>query len=230
LQFWNDTLAQPGWVSKLLESDWLGQVGTAGGVVRAIGALLLSRLVVLLFALLALFFFYRDGDELIKRLDIFGQRWLGDRWNLHSSRIPGAIRATVNGIVLVGLAEGIVLGVAYAFAGVPSPVLLGAVTAVLAMIPFGAPLGFGAIALYLLAQEHVGGALGVAITGLIVLFIADHFVRPAMIGGATRLPFLLVLFGILGGVETMGLVGLFLGPVAMVLFMTLWDERSRSRA
>jgi predicted PurR-regulated permease PerM len=56
------------------------------------------------------------------------------------------------------------------------------------------------------------------------MFIADHFVKPVLIGGTTRLPFLAVLFGLLGGVETLGLIGLFLGPMIMVLFMTLWRQ------
>ena len=54
--------------------------------------------------------------------------------------------------------------------------------------------------------------------------MADHFVKPVLIGGAIELPFLAVLFGILGGVETMGVLGLFIGPIVMVLFVTLWQE------
>ena len=60
--------------------------------------------------------------------------------------------------------------------------------------------------------------------GTLVMFIADHFVKPVLIGGAIELPFLAVLFGILGGVETLGVLGLFLGPMVMVLFATLWTE------
>jgi predicted PurR-regulated permease PerM len=56
------------------------------------------------------------------------------------------------------------------------------------------------------------------------MFVADHFIKPVLIGGAIQLPFLAVLFGILGGVETLGLLGLFVGPVIMVLFITLWYE------
>jgi predicted PurR-regulated permease PerM len=56
------------------------------------------------------------------------------------------------------------------------------------------------------------------------MFVADHFIKPVLIGGAIELPFLAVLFGILGGVETLGLLGLFLGPMVMVLFVTLWQE------
>ena len=56
------------------------------------------------------------------------------------------------------------------------------------------------------------------------MFVADHFVKPVLIGGTTQLHFLAVLFGLLGGVETLGIIGLFLGPMVMVLFMTLWRE------
>ena len=60
--------------------------------------------------------------------------------------------------------------------------------------------------------------------GFVTTFIADHFIRPVLIGGATRLPFLWVLLGILGGVETWGLVGLFMGPAIMAALVLLWRE------
>ena len=109
-------------------------------------------------------------------------------------------------------------------AGLSSPALWGAVTGILAIIPFGAPVAFLAAAGVLAVSGSVAGAVAVAAWGMVALFVADHFVRPGMIGNATRLPFLAVLFGILGGVETLGLVGLFIGPVVMVLFVTLWYE------
>jgi predicted PurR-regulated permease PerM len=92
------------------------------------------------------------------------------------------------------------------------------------MIPFAAPLVFGVAALLLAAQGAMVAAIAVAVWGTIVLFVADHFVRPLLIGGAIRLPFLWVLLGILGGLETFGLLGLFLGPVIMALAMALGRE------
>jgi predicted PurR-regulated permease PerM len=59
---------------------------------------------------------------------------------------------------------------------------------------------------------------------LVVVFVADHFVRPFLIGGAAQLPFLWVLLGILGGIETFGLLGLFLGPVVMAALISLWRD------
>ena len=60
--------------------------------------------------------------------------------------------------------------------------------------------------------------------GVVVVFVADHFVRPVLIGGAVRLPFLWVLLGILGGLETFGILGLFLGPAVMAALISLWRE------
>ena len=60
--------------------------------------------------------------------------------------------------------------------------------------------------------------------GVVVVFVADHAVRPVIIGGAARLPFLWVLLGILGGLETFGIVGLFLGPAVMAALISLWRD------
>jgi len=64
--------------------------------------------------------------------------------------------------------------------------------------------------------------VGVFVAGSVVLFVADHFVRPVIIGEGAKLPFLWVLLGILGGVESFGLVGLFLGPALMAALVSVW--------
>jgi predicted PurR-regulated permease PerM len=92
------------------------------------------------------------------------------------------------------------------------------------MIPFGAAVLFGIGSLMLIGQGAVGSAIAVFVIGLIVVGIADHFVRPALIGGSTRLPFLWVLIGILGGVESLGLLGLFVGPAVMATLILLWRD------
>ena len=133
-----------------------------------------------------------------------------------------SIRGIIDGLVLVGIGEGAVMAVAYLLLGVPNPLLLGALTAVAAMIPFGAAVLLVIAAALLLAQGSAGGAIAVIVIGLIVVGIADHFIRPILIGGATRLPFIWVLIGILGGVESFGLLGLFIGPATMAVLIMLW--------
>jgi predicted PurR-regulated permease PerM len=135
-----------------------------------------------------------------------------------------AVLATVNGLVLVGLGEGAVMGLAYLLSGLPHPISTAALTGVLAVIPFGAPVAFGAAALYLTATSNVVGGIAILVTGLVVVFVADHLIRPVIIGGAARLPFLWVLLGILGGLETFGIIGLFLGPAIMAALISLWRD------
>ena len=223
--WWQATLSQPHGLGHFFAGSAVGGFHSARDMLKILGADVFHRLVDFGLAFLCLFFFYKDGEALTRQITAIGSHFLRpERWGRYAQKIPTAIRATVNGLVLVGLAEGVLIGIAYALAGLPSPALWAFATGILAIIPFGAPLAYLCAAAVLLFQAKVGTAIGVAVWGTVVLFVADHFVRPGMIGNATRLPFLAVLFGILGGVETLGLVGLFIGPVVMVLFVTLWYE------
>ena len=221
LQWWQDNLVDPG-----AAKDMIGRIDRSVLFewTRSIGIQLLGRSTILVFTLVALFFLYRDGRSLGRQLAGLLHRAFGQAGEHLSHHIVAAIRGTVDGLVLVGLVEGVLLGVAYAIAGLPHATLLGAATCVLAMIPFGAPLIFGLCALFLVAQGSTVGAAVLLGYGVAITFIADHFARPALIGGAVRLPFLWVLLGLLGGVETFGLLGLFLGPAVMAALMALWRE------
>jgi predicted PurR-regulated permease PerM len=228
--WWQATLAQPRGLSHLISGGSAAHLHSASEVLRRFGSQLAHRLIDMGFAFLCLFFLYKNGEALHAQIARIGMRGLGQqRFERYASRIPTAIRATVNGLVLVGIGEGILIGIGYSFAGLPSAALWGAATAILAIVPFGAPLVYLAAAGLLAASGSSGAALGVAAWGSLVLMVADHLVRPNIIGSATRLPFLAVLFGILGGVELFGLVGLFLGPVIMVMAITLWREAAAAR-
>ena len=228
-----------------LEGYWEKNIGEAGGVrhllsnlhisltpasyyVKQVGFSIAHRSFQVGFTLLTLFFFYRDGNKLFKQINLVGEYCLGDRWFRYAEKLPSALRATVNGTIFVGLGVGFCMGVCYALVGFPAPTLTGFITACAAMIPFFVPLVFIVVAFVLLAKGGLIGAILVLVWGTIVMFIADHFIKPVLIGGAIELPFLAVLFGILGGLETLGLLGLFIGPMVMVLFITLWYESQRS--
>ena len=223
--WWQTTLAQPHGLSHVLSEGPGAVPHSPGALVRTFGILLMHRLIDFGFAMLCLFFFYKDGLALHQQIVRLGGTLFGsDRWARYYDGVPTAVRATVNGLVLVGLGEGVLIGIGYAIAGLPSPALWAAATGILGIVPFGALAAFLIAAAVLAAQGATAAAAGVVAWGAVVLFVADHFVRPTLIGNATRLPFLAVLFGILGGVEAFGLVGLFVGPVIMVLFLTLWRE------
>jgi predicted PurR-regulated permease PerM len=191
---------------------------------REFGAKFAHRIVIFAFTLLTLFFLFKDGESLSAEMLQASQQIFGSKGEHIARQMVASVHGTVDGLVFVGIGEGVVLGIAYYFTGVTHPVLLGAVTAVAAMIPFGAVIAFGGASLFLIAQGSLGPAIFVFALGLVVLGVADHLVRPAVIGGATKLPFVWVLLGILGGVETFGLLGLFLGPAVMSALILLWRE------
>jgi len=220
-QLWHDNLGQPGALSVVAGRTMQGGVVKLG---RHFGAEALHRLMLMGFMLLSLFFLLRDAEGVTEQLRVASRRAIGPAGERVGQQMFRQVQGTVNGLVLVGLAEGLILGVVYWIAGVPHAALFGLLTGLLAMVPFGATLALGVSALALLAAGKAVAALVVAGVGLVVTFLADHFVRPVLIGGATRLPFIWVLFGILGGVETFGLVGLFVGPTIFAALILLWRE------
>jgi predicted PurR-regulated permease PerM len=223
--WWQDNLADPEAAKELLgRAESLDLIHWT----RSLGSEAISRLVTLAFTLLTLFFAYRDGPRIIKQSRIVADRLVGPSAERLGEEAIVAIRATVNGLVLVGLAEGAVLGAAYVVAGVSHPVLFGFATAVLATVPFGAPLVFVIACFALMVQSRITAAVLLFLFASAVVFVADHFVRPALIGASTRLPFLWILLGIFGGLETFGLIGLFVGPAIMAAVLAIWREGARS--
>lgn len=219
--WWNENLANPDKASELLKKARQSELVSNS---REIGGEVAHRVVLFGFTLLTLFFLFKDGDTVSAQLRRASARAFGPAGERVGGQMVASVHGTVDGLVLVGLGEGLILGIGYVFAGVPHPTLFGLLTAVAAMVPFGAALAFGVAALILVTQGSVVAAIIIAVLGFVVTFIADHFIRPSLIGNATRLPFLWVLLGILGGVETWGLLGLFLGPAIMAALMLLWRE------
>lgn len=223
VSYWNDHVGQPGNVKQILSNIHVS-LTPASYYIKQVGSNLAHRGFQLGFTFLTLFFFYRDGNKLFHQINQIGEFCLGARWYRYADKLPTALRGTVNGTIVVGLGVGILMGFCYFLVGFPAPTLTGFITAFAAMIPFVVPLVFLIVMLVLLSAGSTIGAIIVVIWGTLVMFVADHFIKPALIGGAIELPFLAVLFGVLGGVETLGLLGLFVGPIVMVLFITLWQE------
>lgn len=223
VKYWDENIGKPGNVRSFLSNLHVTLTPTSY-YLKQIGFNLAHRSFQVGFTLLTLFFFYRDGDKLLIQVHHIGEYCLGDRWFRYADRLPKALRATVNGTIVVGIGVGVLMGICYGLVGFPAPTLTGFITALAAMIPFVVPIIFLIVAIVLFSVGSIISAVVVLIWGTLVMFVADHFIKPVLIGGAIELPFLAVLFGILGGVETLGILGLFIGPMVMVLFVTLWQE------
>ncbi|ODS57277.1 MAG: AI-2E family transporter [Agrobacterium sp. SCN 61-19] len=221
---WAEHVGQPGAIGELIQIVSGANIGNIYRAVIAAGDGLFHLVLTLLFMLIALFFVYRDGQSFARQLDLLGERILPNRWERISRVVPATISSTVTGMTLIAIGEGIILGIAYWLAGVPSPVTLGVITGIMALIPGGAPLSFTLVSIYLVASGATIEGVALFIWGSVELFIVDKTVRPRLVGGPIKLPFLPTFFGLVGGVKTMGFLGLFIGPVLMALLVSIWRE------
>lgn len=221
---WTLHFGKPGGFGELVQVVSGANIGNIGQGVLAVGATAFQKMLSLLFMLITLLFVYRDGEYLVAQLDQLGEQVLPGRWRRVSRIVPLTISSTVSGMTIIAIGEGIVLGVAYWLAGVPSPVTLGIITGVMALIPGGAPLSFTLVSIYLAASGDFMAGVALITWGSVELFIVDKTLRPRLVGGPIKLPFLPTFFGLIGGVKTMGFLGLFVGPVLMALLVSIWRE------
>ena len=105
-----------------------------------------------------------------------------------------------------------------------APVLFGAFTALIALMPFGTPFVWGALGAWLLFTGKTLEGIGLLLWGTLVVSSVDNLIRPLVISSATHIPFLLVMFGVIGGLAAFGLIGMFVGPVIVAVLLALWRE------
>lgn len=179
----------------------------------------------LVLALVSLFFMFRDGEHFAAQVRRVLEQFFGAvRVEHYLHGIGATVRAVVYGIVCAALAQGTLAGLGYWAAGLPAPVFLGALTFLVGLVPFVVPFVWAGASLYLFLTGETVAAVGLFIWGLTAVSWIDNIVRPLVISGSTRIPFLLVLFGVLGGLAAFGLVGLFIGPVILAVMMAIWRE------
>lgn len=220
MPLWEEYLGKPDQLSHLMTA----RLDAIQDFTQSVLVSVASRAAMLFFALWILYFFYRDGEKLLVKTNFVGFKWLRNRWPSYAHHIPSAVRSAVNGLVIVGLGEGILIGLMLNFAGVHSAMLLGMVIAAISLVPLLGPLLLAVIGLFLFAQGSAMTGILVFSLGTMVLMLADYLVRPRLIQGSTELPFLAILFGIFGGIASMGILGLIIGPVILVLFLVMLRE------
>jgi Ca2+-transporting ATPase len=226
VQEWLDRLAHDRSELTIQLTDWARQwlsefakfLGGIGRNVIKLGVILVT-----------VFFCFRDGKEIINQLQQGLVRFLGKYQHVYLQAAGNTTRAVVYGLVLAALGQGILAGLGYAIAGVKAPVLFGAITALLALIPMGATLVWLPTGISLILMDQLWTGVGLLLWGLLAVSTVDNVIRPLVISGASRVPFLVVLFGVLGGLSAFGAVGLFLGPVILAVLLSVWQAWLRQQ-
>jgi predicted PurR-regulated permease PerM len=132
-------------------------------------------------------------------------------------------RAVFMGIGLTALVQGTLLGIGFAIAGLPSPLLFGVLGALFALVPIvGTTIVWVPATLWLLTQDQLPYAVFMLAWGVVVVGAVDNVLRPILISGRTEVPTLAVFIGVMGGLSAFGFIGLFLGPIILGLLVALF--------
>jgi predicted PurR-regulated permease PerM len=191
-------------------------LGIAGGVVQFLLALFIA------------FFFWFYGAALGTHLQTIMRRIAGDQAERLIAVTGTTVRGTVYGILGTALIQGVLTALGLMVAGVPRPVLFGALAGFIAVLPIGAPVVWIPASIWLMASDHLGRGIFLAIYGTVIISGADHLIRPYFIARGAKLPFLLTVLGVLGGVLAFGVLGIFLGPVLLGVGFSLVAEFARA--
>ena len=202
-------------------------VAGSGGTVF-LGAI--GTLVSFMLALFVLFFVLRDGPRfasVVVRLLPIEPALRGKLWR----HLIDVTRAVFMGIGVTALVQGTLLGIGFAIAGLPSPLVFGVLSVLFALVPVvGTAIMWIPATIWLLLQGESGYALFMAGWGIIVVGGVDNFLRPMLISGRVEVPTLAVFIGVMGGLSAFGFIGLFLGPIVLGLLVALFRFTSEELA
>jgi predicted PurR-regulated permease PerM len=219
-KYWADFARDPGptidrWKPRLKAAGvWLlrHSLDLAQGVFQLIVSVLIA------------FFLYRDGEGLVVQLREGFQRISGDYSQHLMDVVKTTVRSVVYGVIGTGLAQGIVAGIGFAIAVVPSPMLLALFTFFLSFVPFGPPIIWIGAAIWLFAQGATGWGIFMLVYGVLAISSVDNVVKPYIISRGSKLPFVVMFVGVLGGVAAFGFIGIFLGPTLLAVGFSLAQE------
>ncbi len=176
------------------------------------------------------FFLFRHGMTAFDRVRTLIEKFIGGR-ALHLMTVSkSTMISIVYGILGTALAQGTAAAIGFAIAGVPGPVFLALLTCILSLVPVGPPLIWIPAALWLFTQQKIGMGIFMLVYGFLVISAIDNVMRPYLISLNSRLPLLLVLVGIGGGILAFGFSGLFIGPAVLAVIYTLILEATAPRS
>ncbi len=227
-------IMQP-WISRFnlnLANDVFGQLGGwFSGWVAHISRGVFESALRLAFQMIVItvssFFMIRDGHVIVEYIrDIVPLS--AEETDAMLSRGKRMLQAVVYGFTFTAAVQGFLGALGWWWVGLPNPFLFGGLMFIFAIIPFvGTALVWVPGALYLFASGQVGEALTLAFWGLAIVSTVDNFLRPIFISEGSKVHILIVFVGVVGGLATLGLLGIFLGPLVMTLFFFCLDAYRR---
>jgi predicted PurR-regulated permease PerM len=220
VESWENIAGDTGALMDELEK-WLPTASTwllKGGLLLGHGLLQLAL------SIFIAFFLFRDGTSLSGQLTAAVERIASDKGLRLLAVAHNTIRGVVYGILGTAFLQAVLLGIGLLIAGVPGAGLLALLTFFCSILPvIGTGLVSVPAALWLFHQGSIGLGIFMLIWGAGVGAL-DNVVKPWLISQGSDLPFLLIFFGVIGGIATFGFIGVFLGPSLLAVGFRIIKE------
>lgn len=188
--------------------------------IAAVVSSIISSVISLVIIVFSLFYFLDHGMHIKKTiLGIIPLQ--GDHKQQIFEKLRQTINAVVGGNISTALLQGIAGGVIFAILGIPFALFLGLLVAILAFIPaVGATLIWIPVVILLFVKGSIIKGIILGIYSLLVLGYIDNVLKPKLIGDKIKLSSFAIFLGVLGGLQTFGILGLFFGPIIIALLAT----------
>src|SRR5690349_8570593 len=183
-------------------------------------ALFIFQFFVLLYTM---FFFLTGGPGLLRGVLVYLPLTDADKGRMVGTFVS-VTRATLKGTILIGIAQGVLGGLAFWAAGIDGAIFWGTVMTVLSIIPgVGGALVWLPAAIILMTAGEVWRGLALAAFCALIVGSVDNILRPRLVGQDIKMHELLIFFSTLGGLMFFGAMGFILGPILAALFVTVWE-------
>jgi predicted PurR-regulated permease PerM len=188
----------------------------AGFLAQRLGSVLknIATFIFDLFVMIfALFYFFRDADQIIRGVHSF-LPFDAEHRDAMIVQAGNLISASVTTSLIIAAIQGVLGGLGFVLVGLPTPLFWGVAMAFFSLVPVvGSGLIFVPAALWLGFTGHWGRALLLLVICAGVTTIVDNVLRPILLGGRTELSGLVIFISVVGGVAVFGMLGLVLGPI-----------------
>lgn len=234
----------PQWVSGVpligakMQATWLDLSENAGPLLNRLKPLLQKAGVWLLqhsldfaqgifylaISVLIAFFLYRDGRDVVVRLQAGFRQISGDYAQRLVEVVTVTVKSVVYGVIGTGIVQGIVAAIGFLIVSAPSAMLLGLFTFFLSFVPCGPVIIWLGVAIRLFSGGHTGWGIFMVVYGMLVISSIDNIIKPYIFSRGSKLPFIIMFIGMLGGIATFGFIGIFLGPILLAVGYSLVNE------
>jgi predicted PurR-regulated permease PerM len=210
-------------VRESVQGAAVGATQWIAGQALVIGQNILTVTILFALMLYLLFFFFRDGDAILR--GAFRALPMGDeREERLFRKFAEVSRATVKGTLVVAAIQGAIGGILFWLVGIQAAIFWAVIMGILSLLPaLGPALVWGPAAIILFATGHVWQGVVVVVGGTLVIGLIDNLLRPVLVGRETKMPDYLILLATLGGISAFGLAGFVVGPIIAALCLVMWE-------